>query len=214
MSDMSKPLIDPEAQSMTQPTTTKPSKASNKEQRDMQALYQSATRSVLLTSASTGFAVQLISLAAYTYMLVRWGTTAAPGAIANADMVERNLYMLLQCLSQADLCVYSVIWVGFTVSLTTRGVRFVMSHVYDDNDIPAVSSEMRRFVFLLGVNCLVGLVLGAFVSWTLIDMVLGFAVPYSRIVQTVAIDLALCYAMLLCYDCGGVRPSDDDEDEE
>ena len=66
-------------------------------------------------------------------------------------------------------------------------------------------------VFLLGVHRLVGLVLGAFVSWTLIDMVLGSAVPYGRIVQPVAVDLGLCYMMLSCYDCDGTRSVDDED---
>ena len=70
----------------------------------------------------------------------------------------------------------------------------------------------RRFVFVLGVYFLVGIVLGAFCAWTLIDLFLGFPIPFVPIMATVFVDLILCYLMVCCYDMGREESVDDEEE--
>ena len=205
--ELAKPLIDPESQEQCSGACKNTQTGFDPDR------HRSTATSVLLASATTGFVVQLVSLSSYAYLLTRWGSVIPTAVTTSGDATERNLFLAIQCLSQIDLCLYCVVWVGFAFSLTTRGVQFVVSSI-TRGDQPRVDPSMRRFVFSLGVHCLVGLVLGAFVSWTLIDMVMGFAVPYSRIIETIAIDLGLCYCMMLCYDCGGGVEDDDDDDDD
>ena len=52
-----------------------------------------------------------------------------------------------------------------------------------------------------------GIVLGAFVAWSAVDIYLGLPIPFQPILFTVGIDLALCYLMIYCFDLGKQRKS-------
>ena len=160
--------------------------------------------------AFIGFSVQVISLMAYVHSLVHFGNDKTA---FRSSTSEQRVYIILEFLTQIDLCVYSAVWVAFTLSMTRPGVNFVMTCL--DSGLGCTKAT-RRFVFLLGVNSLVGLVLGAFVSWTLFDAFFYFPVPYAPIVVTVVIDLAFCYFMTICYDCGkaNVEKEEEDNDDE
>jgi hypothetical protein len=93
--------------------------------------------------------------------------------------------------------VYFVFWVAFTFSMTRPGVNFFMTCL----DSGLGCTKATSFVILLGVNSLVGLVLGAFASWSILEVYLGFPIPYAPILVTVVIDLAFCYSIKACYDC-------------
>ena len=153
---------------------------------------------LLVYGTVAGFLIQVISLSAYVKSLMTWGQKPA----LHTNALDEIFYFFLQLLTQIDLCVYSVVWVGFTCSMTKAGVEFIMSYL---GSPLSCTQATRRFVFLLGVNILVGLVLGAFLSWSLIDLLLGFPVPYIPVVATAGIDLVLCYLMTVCYDCGRER---------
>merc|ERR1711865_561010 len=57
----------------------------------------------------------------------------------------------------------------------------------------------------------IGIELGAFIAWTIIDIYLGFPIPFKPILFTVTIDLILCYFMICCYDMGGNGNNDNDD---
>lgn len=163
----------------------------------------------LCFGAFIGFFVQVISLVAYIQSLVHFGKDKKP-----LGTFEQISYIVLGLLTQIDLCVYSVVWVAFTLSMTRPGVNFVMTSL--DSGL-GCTQETRRFVFLLGVNSLVGLVIGAFVSWSILDGLLGFPVSYAPILATAIIDLSFCYLMKVCYDCGkaaNVENEEEDNDED
>jgi hypothetical protein len=163
----------------------------------------------LFVGAFIGFSVQVISLLAYVYSLLHFGNDKK---VFKSSTSEQIIYIVLEFLTQIDLCVYSVVWVAFTLSMTKPGVNFVMTCL--DSGGLGCTKATRRFVFFLGVNSLVGLVLGAFASWSILDVYLGFPVPYVPIVATVGIDLALCYLMKVCYDCGKANVEKEEEDNE
>mmetsp|Transcript_24221 Transcript_24221/g.53370 ORF Transcript_24221/g.53370 Transcript_24221/m.53370 type:complete len:281 (+) Transcript_24221:274-1116(+) len=128
------------------------------------------------------------------------------------------LYTILSVLTQIDLVVYVLIWVAFTCTMTRNGMAcirsqfFVSSSSSGNNQEKATSKTkhqklfvQRRYVFVLGVNFLVGIVLGAFCAWSAVDVYLGFPIPFQPIIATVAVDLGLCYLMVWCYDMGGKK---------
>jgi hypothetical protein len=147
----------------------------------------------------TGFLIQVISLGAYAYMLMQWGDTAV-----QKDQTDWCLYVVLSIFTQVDLCIYVLIWLGFTCTMTRGGMAMVRDHLKSD--------VRRRFVFVTGVCFLVGIVLGAFVAWTMIDIYLGFPIPFLPIIVTVFVDLILCYIMIWCYDVGRGETLEDEED--
>jgi hypothetical protein len=131
------------------------------------------------------------------------------------------IYGILSVLTQIDLVIYVLIWIAFTCTMTKNGMQFL--RLQSQNP-----SLQRRWVFVLGVYFLVGIVLGAFGAWSLIDIYLGFPIPFLPIVATVGIDLVLCYLMVWCYDLGrrsgsitsslddsqGEYDDDDDDDDD
>jgi len=128
------------------------------------------------------------------------------------------MYTILSVLTQVDLIVYVLIWIAFTCTMTRNGMSCIrrcsfqfFNGIADANTDASsktigksgTSTSHRRYVFVLGVNFLIGIVLGAFLAWTIIDIYLDFPIPFKPILFTVTIDLILCYFMICCYDMGG-----------
>eukprot|EP00339_Tiarina_fusa_P010643 CAMPEP_0117010028 /NCGR_PEP_ID=MMETSP0472-20121206/8948_1 /TAXON_ID=693140 ORGANISM="Tiarina fusus, Strain LIS" /NCGR_SAMPLE_ID=MMETSP0472 /ASSEMBLY_ACC=CAM_ASM_000603 /LENGTH=239 /DNA_ID=CAMNT_0004712467 /DNA_START=119 /DNA_END=836 /DNA_ORIENTATION=+ len=134
-----------------------------------------------------GFVIQVISLGAYSFMLVQYGTSDTVTTSENVSEGDWFVYSILSFLTQMDLVIYVMIWMAFTCTMTRNGMAFIRFQY----QLPI----KRRSVFVLGVYFLVGIVLGAFVAWTLIDLYLGFPIPFGPIATTVVVDLFLCYLM-------------------
>eukprot|EP00751_Fragilariopsis_kerguelensis_P017444 CAMPEP_0170846844 /NCGR_PEP_ID=MMETSP0734-20130129/8392_1 /TAXON_ID=186038 /ORGANISM="Fragilariopsis kerguelensis, Strain L26-C5" /LENGTH=386 /DNA_ID=CAMNT_0011215875 /DNA_START=256 /DNA_END=1416 /DNA_ORIENTATION=- len=177
-------------------------------------------------------------------------TTTTAAALMNGflptfeQQPQSMTYAFLSILTQVDLVVYVLIWVAFTCTMTRNGMTCIRAQFFnnerdtdddeedDDEECQqAVSVKKRcnsknikrRYVFLLGVYFLVGIVSGAFLAWSAIDIYLGFPIPFKPILLTVTVDLVLCYCMVRCYDMGKKkarrkqlvpRNEDDDDDEE
>jgi hypothetical protein len=131
-----------------------------------------------------GFLFQAIAVGASVAVTFRFGEGASSRSF---------LYLFLKFLSQSDIWLYAIVWVTFTMSLTQCGMRLLMNRF---------EFKSRRSVFNSGVNYLMGVVLGSFAAWTVINVLLGFPVPFLPMVATVCGDLALCYFMIMCYDWG------------
>jgi hypothetical protein len=144
---------------------------------------------LVLFGVVIGFLIQIISLGAYAFMLTQYGEL--PTDSSDSDWL---VYGVLSVLTQVDLVIYVLIWVAFTCTMTRNGMAFIR--------LQYQAPVKRRSVFILGVYFLVGIVLGAFVAWTMIDVYLGFPIPFVPIIATVVVDLILCYLMIFCYDLG------------
>jgi magnesium-transporting ATPase (P-type) len=153
----------------------------------------------VIIGVMTGFFIQVISLGAYAFMLTEYGEEPT------TDSSESNwfVYSILSVLTQVDLVIYVMIWLAFTCTMTQNGMAFVR--------LQYQAPVKRRSVFVLGVYFLVGIVLGAFVAWTMIDLYLGFPIPFVPIAVTVVVDLVLCYLMVWCYDLGRENTIEDEE---
>ena len=181
--------------------------------------FQSRIKSFSL-GTMTGFFIQVVSLGAYAFILVHFNgmspresgvlsmdgffrattTTTSEGDLLGREAV---LYTVLSVLTQLDLVVYVMIWVGFTCTLSRNGMNCIQSQFPLSSSNQAATPDIRqRYVFVLGVCFLVGIVVGAFAAWTSIDVYLDFPVPLQPILLTVLVDLALCYMMVKCFDMG------------
>jgi len=175
-------------------------------------------------------------------------TTALMNGFLPHEQPQSMTYAFLSILTQVDLVVYVLIWVAFTCTMTRNGMTCIRAQFFnndhssdneegddeDEEEMRQVSvtkrstshkNIKRRYVFLLGVYFLVGIVSGAFLAWSAIDIYLGFPIPFKPILLTVAVDLILCYCMVRCYDMGKKkknnkkplalpRNEEDDDDEE
>ncbi len=177
--------------------------------------------------ALTGFFIQVVSLGAYASILVHYNgmSLKESGAMSMDGFFSRHsvdstyddestgsnayLYTLLSVLTQLDLVVYVMVWVGFTCTMTRNGMECIRSNFFTSSES---SSVRRRYVFVLGVCFLVGIVIGAFSAWTAIDIYLDFPIPLEPILATVIVDLALCYMMVVCFDMGKSKAKDLDSD--
>ena len=164
----------------------------------------SSSSRLILMGAFTGFLIQMISLGAYAFMLTQYGEMDEDIISPSVPEADWFVFGLLSVLTQVDLVLYVLIWTAFTCTMTRRGMAFIRIH----SQIPVE----RRSIFVSGVYFLVGIVMGAFVAWTLIDVYLGFPIPFVPIVVTVVVDLTLCYLMVFCFDMG--RRTDNSTDEE
>jgi magnesium-transporting ATPase (P-type) len=161
---------------------------------------QSFSRFILI-GVVTGFLIQMISLGAYAFMLTQYGDEQQ---MLNKSESDWLVYSVLSVLTQVDLLIYVMIWLAFTCTMTRNGMAIIRFQYQ--------APVKRRFIFVLGVYFLVGIVLGAFVAWTLIDLYLNFPIPFVPIAATVVIDLVLCYLMVFCYDLGREETIEDEED--
>lgn len=144
-------------------------------------------RRALFSGMMTGFMVHTVSLGAYAMMIVG----------EREEQVSAAVMTSLSFLTQLDLLVYVLIWIAFTCTLTGAGMKMIRNRLGEH--------IKRRNVFVLGVYFLVGIVLGAFTAWSLVDSYLGFTVPLAPIAATVMVDLILCYLMIWCYDIGSTK---------
>lgn len=132
--------------------------------------------------------------------------SGAASAVEGYFGKDAILYTLLSVLTQIDLVVYVLIWVAFTCTMSRSGMaciryQFFASRSKRNNSNSNNGVVPRRYVFVLGITFLVGIVLGAFGAWSAVNVYFRF--PFEPILVTVAIDLVLCYMMVCCFDMGG-----------
>lgn len=167
----------------------------------------------------TGFFIQLVSLGAYAFLLLQYdqkspmqldGISQLPDTVT--DFIDDTkpffgkdtvVYTILSVLTQIDLVVYVLIWVAFTCTMTRNGMACIRSQFFSKNKSNKHSEVVRRrYIFVLGVCFLTGIVLGAFGAWSAVDVFLGYPIPFRPIVMTAIVDLLLCYMMVCCFDMG------------
>lgn len=173
---LKQPLLEEESSLPQSPSSEDNTSASGHDFRPSSCFY----------GVLAGFLVQAITLGAYIAMISEFGE--------DAPSSRSFLYLFLKCLSQIDVCLYAIVWVTFTMSMTQCGMRLLKHRCF--------GFESRKSIFHMGVNCLVGIVLGSFAALTVINVLLRLPVPFLPIAGTVFGDLALCYLMVMCYDWG------------
>lgn len=132
----------------------------------------------------TGLVVHTISLGAYATILIYNRREK------EAENTSGPVMTSLSLLTQLNLLVYVLIWIAFMWTLTGSGIKMIRKRLG--------KHIQRRNISILGLCFLFGIVLGAFVAWSLVDSYFGF-VPLAPIAGTVFIDLLLCYLVIWFY---------------
>jgi hypothetical protein len=172
-------------------------------------------RLVLFRGITLGFAKDWIVLGVSLYLAKNWGNNGAGSDL----LLEKLQYSLLWLVSKADVAVVAVTWLLFLFCMTEDGVEFAMVRLDRQSVLPC-TRRTRRFVFDLGARWLAGLIIGAFISWTVIGIAFGFPVAFVPFALINCFVLALCYIMVLTYDCctnileSDEEESDDDDDDD
>mmetsp|Transcript_18378 Transcript_18378/g.45562 ORF Transcript_18378/g.45562 Transcript_18378/m.45562 type:complete len:214 (+) Transcript_18378:2-643(+) len=191
-STMTQPLLDLEAEGEQEgPIKEPPHKVSSNDKNVL-------PRKVRLLGLLTGFLVHALALGAYAMMVEQSGKR-------NKEELSKLAVSCLSFLTQIDFYMYVVIWIAFTCTLSGAGMKMLRARLGEH--------IQRRYVFVLGVYFLVGIVLGGFPAWYMVGYYLGFSVPLAPIVATVVVDLILCYLMIWCYDAAGTKPSPESKSE-
>jgi len=165
--------------------------------------------SVLVSGIIIGLMVQIITLGSHAYIILHWGKY---NERAQANMV---LWYLMKCLSHFDVCLYVITWIIFFLIMTRPGITFLYRHRQQLDDCISCDTSngsmatMRKEYFNIGVNFLMGLILGSFLSWIGLNLMIGVLSPLAPIVQCMVIDFLLCYSLIIIY---GWFEKEDDND--
>jgi hypothetical protein len=154
----------------------------------------------LATGFVTGFVIHAIPIAAYASIVMHFGANQPKSHIETS--YDWFLWACASILTQIDLLVYVVIFMTFTLTLTGSGLEMIRSRTK--------KNIQQRYIFILSVYFLVGIIIGAFSAWSVIDFYIGFVLPLVPIAITISFDLALCYIMVWCYDANGATTDLDD----
>jgi hypothetical protein len=147
-----------------------------------------------------GFLVQLVNVGGTTYMYLRWGDEK----ITNTSQDGWFSHFVIWILTQSDLYLYIFMWIALTGVLTKGGMDHVRNTYFSESGMPT-----KRSVFVMGVNFYAGVVIGVFLTWTGIDVLLGLSVPMLPMIFVLLFGLFISYTMIWCYDL-----EDENEDPE
>ncbi len=137
-----------------------------------------------------GFVIQTVSLGSTAILAIRWGEPTAKW-VSKQDEVYHVLFFIL---SQSWWLLFPIIC--FSIDGVTEHRRSLFERCFFSQ-----SKTSPRDVFLGGVRFHVGIVVGCFLVWSLIDLYFGAStsVLLTLLVSFLAC-LALCYAMILIHD--------------
>jgi len=143
-----------------------------------------------------GFILQCVSLGATAAMALYWEHTPTN----EATLGEQTLYWTTYGLSNSWLLLFPVVCVAIQRSWKVSGIAFLQTHVLR-METPIVTSQTRRMTFVASVKFLIGVVLGCFMTWGLIDLYLSasYSMLLALFVSMMAC-LTLCQGMILIYD--------------
>ena len=152
----------------------------------------------LVMGWSLGFLFQCLSLGATAVIAVRW--EHPPTTEDASSWKEQLMYWTVFGLSNSWLLLFPVVCVGMQRSWKESGIRFFLTHLLA-MDEPIVTKQARRMTFVASVRFLIGVVLGCFLTWGLIDLYLDASrgMLLALFLSMMAC-LALCQGMIAIYD--------------
>jgi hypothetical protein len=148
-----------------------------------------------------GFLTQVINISGTAVMCYKWGLDTNVLS-EHESLWDHGIHWVVWFLSQIDLQLYLVMWLGLTAALTDRGSKFIRSHV---------GNYSSRSIFVMGVTFYAGVVIGSFISWILHDYFLGLPAPVLPMIGVLIFGLLVSYSMIWCFD---MEDCDGDEEQE
>ena len=148
-----------------------------------------------------------ISLAASAVLARQFGEHPV---LENAT--DKILYFALFGLSNSWLLLFPTICVIVERSWTERGHQLLNENLLhrfvDNNCLP------RRAVFLAGVNFLLGIVVGSFTIWGIVDLYIGSGIDmFFALIASFCACTILCYTLVWVYDSSRSSAEKDSSDE-
>ncbi len=143
-----------------------------------------------------GFLLQCVSLGATASMALFY--SAVPTSEEN--MVYQFLYWTLFGLSNSWFLLFPLVCLAIERSWKVSGICFIQKYVMLIEE-PIVTAQTKRMSFVASVRFLIGIVLGCFMTWGLIDLYLNAS--YSMLLTLFASMMAclsLCHGMIFIYD--------------
>jgi hypothetical protein len=139
-----------------------------------------------------GFLIQTVSLGSTAILAIRWGTPTA-ASVFNQD--EFYYHALFFVLSQAWWLLFPIICFAIDGGLTGNGRSLFERCFFSRSKVSA------RDVFLGGVRFHIGIVVGCFLVWSLIDLYFGASASVFMILLLSFLTcMSLCYGMVVIYD--------------
>lgn len=143
-----------------------------------------------------GFILQCVSLGATAALTIYWESIPT----ANDAFASHTLYWTIYGLSNSWLLLFPVVCFAIERSWKTSGIHFLQKYILNVKE-PIVTVQTRRMTFVASVRFLIGVVLGCFMTWGLIDVYLhaSYAMLLALFLSMTAC-LALCQGMIVIYD--------------
>jgi len=175
------------------------------------------TSKTFLSGLTLGTCIQMVSLGSTAIMALKFGNGNDDNNDDDDDDEDPIMYYTLVVLSQSWWILFPIICLAIDGGLTGNG-RSCFGRVFfgsrkaatatknldvDDEEEDAISSveASRREIFLGGVRFHVGIVVGCFLVWSLIDV---YFKASTGILLTLAVSfvacMALCYGMVYIHD--------------
>ena len=140
--------------------------------------------------------------------IIRWGKNPQPDE--SAQLSYWTLYL------RTDIAFYALGFLGFAMTLTRKRSTHTRKKFDDDADHAPNSESVwtPRFLFVSGIDFLIGAVAGSHGAWAIVDIALGVPVPLAPLLCSLLVQVVPCCLMIKCVDWGHGPSSADDEPEE
>ena len=143
--------------------------------------------------AFVGLLLQAVTFSAFWVFTIHWGK--------NPQSAPFLRFWTIYPLMHLDVAFYAIVWVACAMTLTRKGSMYMRKKF--DNDADAPNSESvwtARFLYLSGTGFLIGLFVGSYGAWAIVDIALGMPVPLALIFSILLVDVGLCCLMIKCFD--------------
>jgi hypothetical protein len=142
-----------------------------------------------------GFLLQCISLGGTAVIAFHWDKDSSP-----EYLWDKTLYATMYGLSNCWLLLLPIGCIAIKRSWARRGVEYIQAHFTSSKNQTA-AQKTHRTIFLVGVQFLVGIVLGCFSAWGLVGIYFGASCfMFMTLFVSMMACLALSYGMVVIYD--------------
>lgn len=149
-----------------------------------------------------GFLTQVINISGTALMCYKWGVDTNVLA-EHESRWDHFLHWVVWSLSQIDLQLYLLMWIGLTAALTDSGVNFIRRRI---------GNYSSRSIFVMGVTFYAGVVIGSFISWSSLDYLLGLPAPVLPMIGVLIFGLLVSYSMIWCFDMDDCEGEDEEQE--
>jgi F0F1-type ATP synthase assembly protein I len=147
----------------------------------------------VLVGFVVGIFVQALTFGSFEVLLRLLGGNAQPER-------QSDFLYLMMVLSQIDIVIYLTIPIGFAYFSTSRGSLYFQKK-FDLEEASSMNRlDIEDFVFVLNVSFFLGVLLGLFLGWLVVDILKGLPVTVLPFLTMVVFDIVIYYLLLRSYD--------------